>query len=274
VKTRKLVAAISAVLVGTAVLSGGVFAKGKPTVELGNNLSFAAKIVGGGGPALRLACSTIPTAPSGPECTQFPGYWCQKTAAVWQAACDNTATTANVTATWGANLLGEAEALKAGRPIRVEMVLTESGGPAENPGYVVVNLTPTLEDRLSTYGTDGTEQFTDYTVYDNGAKLKIEQCENVSCQVIIKTILPDAAATAELNSLGNIVYGYNWGTKGKTNAPAAGIYKLTFTAKNTTIMSAPGAQNCAEGENCTYVIITVSPGGSGGGKPPGAGEGE
>jgi len=65
--------------------------------------------------------------------------------------------TANVTATWGANLLGEAEALKAGRPIRVEMVLTESGGPAENPGYVVVNLTPTLEDRLSTYGTDGTE---------------------------------------------------------------------------------------------------------------------
>jgi len=113
-------------------------------------------------------------------------------------------------------------------------------------------------------------QFTDYTVYDNGAKLKIEQCENVSCQVIIKTILPDAAATAELNSLGNIVYGYNWGTKGKTNAPAAGIYKLTFTAKNTTIMSAPGAQNCAEGENCTYVIITVSPGGSGGGKPPGA----
>jgi len=60
VKTRKLVAAISAVLVGTAVLSGGVFAKGKATVELGNNLSFAAKIVGGGGPALRLACSTIP----------------------------------------------------------------------------------------------------------------------------------------------------------------------------------------------------------------------
>jgi hypothetical protein len=195
---------------------------------------------------------------------------------LWTAEC-TTATVEDdvqVTATWGANLLGEAEALKAGRPIRVEMVLTESGGPPDNPGYVVVNLTPTLEDRLSTYGTDGTEQLTDYTVYDNGAKLKIEQCENVSCQNIIATILPETTATAELNSLGNIVYGYNWGTKGRTNAPAAGIYKLTFTANNTTIMSAPGAQNCQAGDNCTYVIITVSPGGSGGGKPPGAGEGE
>ena len=275
-KTRKLVAAISAVLVGTAVLSGGVFAKGKPTVELGNNLSFAAWFVGGGGPALRLPCDLVPTDPDGPECTLYPGYWCQKTEAEWQAACvvgppDGSV---GVTATWGANLLGDAS-LKAGRPIRVEMVLTESGGPPDNKGFVVVNLTPTLEDRLSTYGTDGTEQTTDYTVYDNGAKLKIEQCEDETCEVTKPTpILPEGPATAELNSLGNIVYGYNWGTKGRTNAPAAGIYKLTFTANNTTIASAPGAQNCAAGENCTYVIITVSPGGSGGGKPPGAGEGE
>jgi hypothetical protein len=264
--------AIALILSGVMVTSVA-FAKGKPTVELGNNLSFAAKIIGGGGPTLRATCSTTPTPPSGDKCTLYPEYWCQKTAAVWQAACDNTATSADVAATWGANLLGDAS-LKAGRPIRVEMVLTESGGSADNPGYVVVNLTPTLEDRLSTYGTNGTAQSTDYTVYDNGARLKIEQCQDEACTVITGTILPDGIASAELNSLGNIVYGYNWGTKGKTNAPAAGTYKLTFTANNTTIVSAPGAQNCAAGENCTYVIITVSPGGSGGGKPPGAGEGE
>jgi hypothetical protein len=245
----------------------------KPPTELGNNLSFAAMIVGGGGPTLRLPCSLTPTDPYGPQSTQYPGYWLQKTEAVWQAACDNTAATADVTATWGANLLGDAS-LKAGRPIRVEMVLTESGGTNDNPGYVVVNLTPTLEDRLSTYGTNGTTQATDYTVYDSGAKLKIEQCEDETCAVIVATPLPEGNATAELNSMGNIVYGYNWGTKGKTNAPAAGIYKLTFTANNTTIVSAPGAQNCAAEDNCTFVIINVSPGGSGGGKPPGAGEGE
>lgn len=270
-KTTKLSIAIAFILSGAMATSVG-FAKGKPTVELGNNLSYAAMIVGGGGPTLRIACPTAAIAPSGPQCNQYPGYWCQKTEATWSAEC-TTATTANVTATWGANLLGDAS-LKAGRPIRVEMVLTESGGVPDNQGYVVVNLTPTLEDRLSTYGTDGTAQVTDYTVYDNGAKLKIEQCDNLSCQNITGTILPEQIFTAELNSTGNIVYGYNWGTKGKASAPAAGIYKLTFTANNTTIVSAPGAQNCPAGENCTYVIINVSPGGSGGGKPPGAGEGE
>jgi hypothetical protein len=271
-KTNKLNLAMALTL-GAAMVTSVAFAKGKPTVELGNNLSFAAKIVGGGGPTLRATCSTTPTPPYGPQSTLYPGYWLQKTEAVWQAACDNTATTADVTATWGANLLGDAS-LKAGRPIRVEMTLTESGGTVDNPGYVVVNLTPTLDDRLSTYGTNGTQQFTNYTVYDNGAKLRIEQCTDEACTPPLTTILPEAIATAELNSLGNIVYGYNWGTKGKTNAPAAGIYKLTFTAKNTTIVSAPLAQTCPAGENCTYVIINVTPGGSGGGKPPGAGEGE
>jgi hypothetical protein len=245
----------------------------KPPTELGNNLSFAAMIVGGGGPTLRLGCQDTAIAPSGPECTLYPGYWCQKTDATWSAACTTAKVddSVEVTATWGANLLGDS--LKAGRPIRVEMVLTESGGITGNPGYVVVNLTPTLEDRLSTYGTNGTMQYTDYTVYDNGAKLKIEQCQDETCAVIVATPLREGIATAELNSMGNIVYGYNWGTKGKASAPAAGIYKLTFTANNTTIVSNPGAQSCTEG-NCTFVIINVSPGGSGGGKPPGAGEGE
>jgi len=195
----------------------------------------------------------------------FPGYWCQKTAAVWQAACTTAAAdSVGVTATWGANLLGGN--ISAGKPIRVEMVLTEAGGPTDNPGYVVVKLTDEL-DRLATYGTDGSVQKTDYTVLDVGATLRIETCENLGCATPSGTILPDTEFTPEINSLGNVVYGYNWGTKGKTNSPAAGIYKLTFTAKNTMIVSAPGAQNCPALENCTYVIIDVKQS-SGGGGPP------
>ena len=266
-KTNKLNLTIALILSG-AMATSVAFAKGKPAVELGNNLSFAAKFVPNttGAPPLRATCSNALTPPQGSECTSFPGYYCQKTDAVWQAACDIAPVgSLNVTATWGANLLGDAP-LKAGRPIRVEMVLTESGGTA-GPGYVVTNLTPELEDRLATYGTNGTVQNTNYTVWDAGARLKIEKCADEACVQPIGTIV-DGVATAELNSLGNIVYGYNWGTKGKASAPVAGIYKLTFTANGTTITSAPGAQDCAEGTNCTYVIITVTQAaGGGGGKP-------
>lgn len=247
-----------------------VFAKGKPQPgeEYGNNLSFATKFVpvvpsSGEGTFLRLDCSTTPTPPSGAQCSLFPGYWCQKTAATWQAACEVTGT-ADVTATWGANLLGDAT-LSAGRPIRVEMVLTESGGTSDNPGYIVVKLTDEL-DRLATYGTDGTPQYKEYTVLDDGATLKIETCGNLACDPPTGTILPEQAFTPEINSLGNVVYGYNWGTKGRTNAPAAGIYKLTFTANYTTILSAPGAQRCADG-SCAFVIIDVRQSSGGGGRP-------
>jgi len=249
-----------------------VFAKGKPIPgdETGNNLSFATKFVPGvpaTGEAsfLRLPCLESPTNPSGPECNLFPGYWCQKTAATWQAACSESLGPVGVTATWGANLLGDAT-ISAGRPIRVEMVLTEAGGSPVNPGYRVIKLTDEL-DRLATYGTDGTVVLTDYTVLDVGATLRIETCETLGCATPSGTILPDTEFTPEINSLGNVVYGYNWGTKGKTNSPAAGIYKLTFTAKNTMIVSAPGAQNCGALENCTYVIIDVRQS-SGGGGPP------
>ena len=248
-----------------------VFAKGKPLPEeeYGNNLSFATKFVPavpatGEASFLRLPCLESPTNPSGPECTLFPGYWCQKTAATWQAACSESLGPVGVTATWGANLLGDAT-ISAGRPIRVEMVLTEAGGAPINPGYRVIKLTDEL-DRLATYGTDGTVQNTDFTVLDVGATLRIETCENLGCATP-SVILPDTEFTPEINSLGNVVYGYNWGTKGKTNSPAAGIYKLTFTAKNTMIVSAPGAQNCGALENCTYVIIDVRQS-SGGGGPP------
>lgn len=268
-KTKQLKTAIT-LLLGAAVVPLA-FAKGPPAAELGNNLSFAAKLVPGGGPALRLPCAETASDPSGPRCTLFPGYWCQKTEAVWQAACTTAAADGStlVSAGWGANLLGDAS-IKAGRPIRVEMVLTESGGPTAQ-GYVVTKLTDEL-DRLATYGTNGTIQNTNYTVFDAGATLKIETCANASCEVPTGTILPETIFTPEINSLGNIVYGYNWGTKGKKSAPSAGIYKLTFSANGTTLANAPGAQMCSPEDNCTYVIITVSSaaggGGGGGGQGP------
>jgi hypothetical protein len=247
-----------------------VFAKGKPTVELGNNLSFATKFVGtAGAPATRLTCDPFsPTSPRGPQCVDFPGWWCQKTEAVWQAVCGPGALGTVVAASWGANLLPGAS-LKAGRPIRVEMTLTEVGNAAN--GYVVQNLTPDLEDRFATYGTQGVEQPSDYVVFDSGATLKIERCADMACAVPTSTVLPETPITAELNSVGKVVYGYNWGTKGKTTAPTAGIYKLTFTANATVIGSAPGgAYQCAAPDNCTYTIINVLPAG----KPSNPGGGE
>jgi hypothetical protein len=246
-----------------------VFAKGKPPPqeETGNNLSFATKFVpnAANAPALRLDCSATPTSPSGPYCTQYPGYWCQKTLAEWQAACIEGGGTTTVTAVWGSNLLGDAP-LKAGRPIRVEMVLTESGGSA-GKGYIVTKLTPELEDSLATYGTDGAEQNTDYVVFDDGAQLKIEACVDTSCSSTTGNAIYDGAFSAEINSLGKVVYGYNWGTAGKASAAQPGIYKLTFTANGTTIDSAPGAQVCTVG-NCTFVIINVTQSSGGGGGPP------
>jgi hypothetical protein len=264
----------SAIILALAA-TPAAFGKGKPLPEeeYGNNLSFATKFVpevpatGEGTFLGRGTCPAVATPPDGPQCNLFPGYWCQKTEAFWQATCAIApAGSVGVTATWGANLLGDAT-ISAGRPIRVEMVLTEAGGAPINPGYRVIKLTDEL-DRLATYGTDGTVQNTDFTVLDVGATLRIETCENLGCATPSGTVLPDTEFTPEINSLGNVVYGYNWGTKGKANAPAAGIYKLTFTAINTTIVSAPGAQNCAAGENCTYVIIDVKQSSGGGGGPP------
>ena len=245
------------------------FAKGKPTVELGNNLSFPTKFVGGGGPTTRVACDPDSrTPPGGPQCTNFPGYWCQKTEAVWQAVCEAAPPdgTVFVNTQWGSNLLGDAP-LKAGRPIRVEMVLTEVAGPS-GAGYVVEKLTPELEDRLATYGTSGADFSGAYVVYDAGATLTIETCPDKSCTFPNGTVLPETIFTAELNSLGKVVYGYNWGTSGKGTAAQPGIYKLTFRANGTLITSPAGAQQCAQGENCVYVIIEVTQSSGGGGGPP------
>jgi len=255
---------LASVIILALAATPTVFAKGKPTAELGNNLSFATIFIPGtaGAPTLRLPLVSVLTAPSPPECTQFPGYYCQKTEATWQAEW-KTATTASVAAAWGANLLGDAP-LKAGKPIRVEMGLTESGGVLPGVGYVVVKLTPELDDRLATYGTSGSTQSTSFVVWDASAELLVQKCADPDCINTTGIPITSGSVSAEINSLGKVVYGFNWGTGGKAGAAEPGTYRLTFTTTNTSIASTNG-QVC--GPQCTYVIIEVTQSGGGSGPP-------
>lgn len=265
-----LVGAVS--VTASPVLGAPPAGKGKPPTEeeAGNNLSVPGKFVGTGGPALRLPCLSVPSVPMGSRCIYYPDYWCQKTDATWQAACTTAIAdkTTKVTADWGDNLTGDGR-LKAGKPIRVEVNLTDNLSGSQ-PGYIVTKLNPEVEDRLATYGTRGDPYDTlnaPFSVFDSGAKLTIESCSNTACETP-KHLLTVNPMTAEINSTGNIVFGYNWGTGGRRTAPATGIYKLTFFANGTQITSvqeAPKAQLCAVEFNCTYVIISV--GTAGGGKP-------
>lgn len=259
-----------ALAVGCAMTASVALGGNEPVAEeVGNNLSYPAKFLGTeGAPALRLPCTGDPTVPSGPQCTDFaeyPGefFWCQKTEATWQAACTAApGITTVVNANWGANLVGDGR-LMAGKPIRVEMNLAETGLSAlPMPGYAVIKLTPDLEDRFATYGTRGDPLSVTYSVFDAGASLMIEACDDPACVDIAGTVLPRGPMSSEINATGNIVYGYNWGIKGGANAPEAGTYKLTFFANQALIASSNG-QLCPLGENCTFVIVTLAPGAGG-----------
>lgn len=270
-KRAALTLLLSGTMMATLAVAAPVTAAEVETA--GNNLSYPAKLLGSGAPALRLPCSPTKSDPLGPQSTIYTDYWLQKTEGVtWQAVCE-TAEDAVVTAAWGSNLIDGR--LRAGKPIRVEMNLIDQDAPVfpsgEGGGYLVEKLTPDLDDRLATYGTNGTTLITNYRVFDTGAELKIERCADDACAVA-STIF-NAPMSAEINSLGNIVYGYNWGTKGPSNAATAGTYKITFTPKVATLLSSNG-QMC-DGNACTYVIVKLvkSGGGAGGGQGGGAGGG-
>lgn len=233
----------------------------------GNNLSYPAKLLGSGAPALREECGEN-VDPTGPVCALFPEYHCQKTEAVWQADCDDTQTSAVVRADWGDNLIDGR--LRAGKPIRIEMTLLEQSSSGD--GYIVRKLTPELDDRLATYGTL-TYPFEKLTaenrVFDPGATLKIEKCPDPTidpeCVSPVGTVIPQTAMAAEINSMGSLVYGYNWGTKGRKTAPAAGTYKITFATVAAEITAVDDGRPFDA--NHAYVIVTlVTSGGGGGGQ--------
>ncbi len=217
---------------GGAPGAGGGRGGGNETT-LGNNLSVPAYFVPNtsGAPALRVACANSPQAPQGPQSTIYTGYWLQKTEATWSAYCADKMTD-NVTAQWGANLT-DAPSIAAGKPVRVEVSLLDPAAPGLL-GYTVIKLNDD-PDRVAPYGTNGTTfntvadpnagQVT--RVWTPGATLKIEQLVNGSY-----TTIYDQPITAEINSTGAVVYGYNWGSMGK--APSAGAYRLTFSVPTAT----------------------------------------
>jgi len=261
-----------AVFTSSALAQGGGPPGGE---EAGNNLSIPAIFVPNtsGGPALRVPCGTyaVPGWDGALPSVVYPGYWLQKTEATWSADCA-TALSTSVLADWGDNLTSR-PTLASGKPVRVEMSLLDPAAIGMG-GFVITNLTPNLEDRLATYGTRGVPEDAFTTgdagapltrVFDTGANLTIELLEDG----IPVSVIFDGPMTAEINSTGSVIYGFNWGTKGRRNTPAPGIYRLTFSTVFTTIIGITdaAAQNVPTWDatsTSVTVELTSSTGGGGG----------
>lgn len=241
----RLYSLTGALVLTLAMVSSPAMAKGGPPggEEAGNNLSIPAIFVPdpSGGPALRLPCGTyaVPGWDGVPPSTVYDGYWLQKTGATWSADCV-TAPTASVLADWGDNLTTR-PTLASGKPIRVEVSLLDPAAVGMN-GFRITNLTPELEDRLATYGTRGVPDDAWITgaegapltrVFDTGATLTIEQLDANGAPV---AVIVDGPMTAEINSTGTVIYGFNWGSKGRKNTPPPGTYRITFRTVATTII--------------------------------------
>ncbi len=279
-KTNMLALTVASTLLGMLTFSGDAIAARKvcdngsypPCNTEGesatNNLSVPTFVIRGGG-LTNITCATdtnwpaiVP--PTGTPKDGYPvsplDYYFVQGVNKWQAPCatwDATAMKVPVTAAWGDNLTGDAK-LKAGSPIRVELVLSYDSIDTVD-GYEVVKLFPDALDRESSYGTlamaDGLggweatpSQFVPL-VYDQAAWLNI--VNNTGFEV-------DEAATAEINATGKVVYGYN------LRVPTAGTYQITYTLPNVDIQSAD-AGFCS-GQTCTLLITVTGGGGSGGGK--------
>ncbi|WP_139559269.1 hypothetical protein [Methylotetracoccus oryzae] len=288
-KTNKLNLAIALILSG-AMTTSVAFAARPPGVGGGGgggggggetvaaqNLSVPAILVGSLG---TLICGTeeAPTAlvpPTSEPLTGYevPGYYYVQKVHTWQAQCFN-APTASVFGAWGDNLTGDAS-LKTGSPIRVELVLTNTGdfsGSISNgtlKGYSVIKLEPSRLDRESAYGHlaggDSTSGWTDipvdvgqasWVVHDAGMQISVQHVASGTYTVPIQAIAP------EINATGKIVYGYN------LRVTAAGTYQIRFHAPNVTFTGTDALHELNDANNA-YLDIVVSGGGGGGGKKGG-----
>ncbi len=286
---KTFISAIAAAALAAAMLGSTAVAKGPgggpgggngggggpPTGgEAGKNLSVPALFVPGltGAPALWSPCG-LEVAPSGdtthfappastPDETFGPeGDYYVQGEDKWQAECDTAVPGVDVTADWGDNLTSAP--LKAGTPIRTEMgLLVNDAATLGMAGYTVWKLTDEL-DRLATYGTRGeldrSEAYPEVRAWDAGAHLKIERTDGF--------IVYDGAFTAEINSTGRVVYGYNW------QKPVAGTYTITFTAPNVDITGilAPDNGTVVDAHTVAINVVVAAKGGGGGVKPGGGG---
>lgn len=244
----------------------------------GSNLSvpaiFLPSATATDAPALRGGTCGDLMNPTGSTSLIYPGFYLQKSESVWQAECDEMASL-DVYANWGDNLTSR-PVLSSRQPIRVEVGLEYSPIEAMS-GFVVEKLTPDAEDRLATYGTRGVEtDFTKVRVFDSGATLRIERIDGPG------GVVYEGPISAEINSVGAVVYGYNWGVKGKTTRALPGSYRLTFTTMNANVVgvdSSDASKATFTRKSTSLVIsVTASPGlkgksGAGGGSGGGSGNG-
>lgn len=275
---RRTFSAIAVTLLTTALFSSVAMAKGGPPGGIGeeptegaNSLSVPAIFVPSttGAPTLNFACGDA-VAPS-TVLTNATTYFAAPLAPApagdyyiqgedrWQASCAVDADGLAVNAEWGDNLQGAP--LKQGTPIRVEIGLLASDLTAEPAasmtGFLINKLTDEL-DRYATYGTLGVPQapYSEVRVWDSGVLLTI----------VGPVVVYDGAFTAEINSTGRVVYGYNWAN------PVAGTYTITVTVPTATIGSADGG-TVVDAHTVTLTVEVAAKAGGGGGGGGGGGHG-
>ncbi|HYN56410.1 MAG TPA: hypothetical protein VES03_04340 [Motilibacterales bacterium] len=266
-----------------SVVPGAAFAKGTPGGGGGggggeeetttNSLSVPAIFVGGM-LNTNLNCNGEAVAPTGTPQTGFTGenidplaYFYVQGVHTWQASCLPAESATGVAAAWGDNLTGDAK-LKVGSPIRVEIGL-DVGAVADMTGWEVVKLDLAL-DRLSRYGTqataiegDGwasnpTTPYPETRVWTAGTWLTIYPLSDEASPVV------NEAATAEINSTGRVVYGYN------LRVTSLGKYMIEYTFPKVEVESVnkPASTFDFDTETGTTVVrlpIEVIGGGGGGG---------
>lgn len=238
--------------------SGGSGGGGEETTA--NNLSVPTVFVPDTGPFAVTCGVDTPSElvhATGDPSTDYPvdpsSYYYVQGVNSWQAQCMTAAVgTVSATVAWGDNLTGSAN-LSAGKPIRVEVVLSDTAETTMG-GFSVVKLDPSALDRESAYGTLATQEsgayvdnpmtpFSVTNVYDAGATLKIYDLATPQAPIV------DAPASAEINATGAIVYGYN------LNVPTDGYYVLDFTAPNVTLTGADAGT--VSGGHLASLKITV-----------------
>gem|GEM_PF-2249552 len=248
-----------AALVGSALVGAVLTSNSASAAEdegYGSNLSVPAIFLPGStatdAPALRGGACGNAILPTGSTSTQFPGYYIQKSESMWQAQCAN-ADAVNVVANWGDNLTSRPK-VSSRQPIRVEVGLDYTPATPMK-GFVVEKLTPDAEDRVATYGTTGAlVDFTTARVFDSGARLRIERVDGPG------GVVYDGPMSAEINSTGAVVYGYNWGVKGKSGRALPGTYKLTYTLNRATFIGvdAGDVAKASYTPKTTSLMLTVS----------------
>lgn len=298
---RKLLVSIlvvTALVVGTGPYAygakGGIPGPPSGGEEGAKNLSVPALFVPDTG-TFAVTCGVPIDPPTGDPLTGYPidptAYYYVQGVHQWQAECleyDPAVEGAlHVTAAWGDNLAGGSASLKAGSPIRVEMALSAVLPEGETmQGYLVEKLNNDALDRVAPYGTlaegsplaavpetfPGTFQvwdaeegtFVDKTigvrVWDGTAYLTIVRDDGMEVY--------DGPMSAEINSTGSIVFGYNWGSgTGRANKTVAGDYTITFTVDNVLIDSVNGLDNGAALVDAHTVTFDVTVASSAGGGP-------